>query len=284
MQHWISTSAVALVIGSALTFPVGPAAAQRTMNDGGQAPPAQSDQGNGGAQSRSNAAESRGRSMSQSERGGMQSGANVERGQAGAQARTGAEFRGSGRADTSARGEASFQGRGTATTRMSRETSRTSRDRIDNQRFVQRDRFVERDRFADRDRGFVDRDRRFVDRDVRSRSSATYDDRQLNRRYVRGRTLATDGTDATYVRGGTRSFAYRSFDDEPVLHRAYGDTGYAYGPRFSDSYAYDGPVYGGGLFAYDGDTYMDNSLYLNADYDSTYSPVLNRAPCTCAYR
>jgi hypothetical protein len=161
--------------------------------------------------------------------------------------------------------------------------SRTSRD-LDNRRFVQRDRgFVDRDRrFVDRDRGFVDRNRSFVDRDVRSGSFATYDDRGLNRRYVRGGTFATDGTDATYVRGGGRSFAYRSYDDEPVLNRAYGDTGFIYGPRYYNNYAYDGPAYGGGLFTYDGDTYMDNSLYLNADYDTTYSPVMNRAPCTCA--
>jgi len=275
MQHWISTSAAALVIGSALAFPVGPAAAQRTMNDGGQTP-AQSEQG-GRGQARGAAAESRGGQPMTESRGGARVQSSMERGQTRAQARTGAEIRGGARADAGTRGEASFRERGTATTsRASRDnitTSRTSRD-FDNRRFVQRDR-----EFVDRDRGFVDRNRSLVDRDVRSRSSATYDDRRLNRRYVRGGTFAADGTDATYVRGGTRSFAY---DDEPVLYRSYGDTGYVYGPRYYNSYAYDGPAYGGGLFAYDGDTYMDNSLYLNADYDNTYSPVLNRAPCTCA--
>jgi hypothetical protein len=256
MKHWISTSAAALVIGSALAFPVGPAAAQKATKE---VAPAQfnSDQG-GRGQVRGAAAESRGRQSMTESRGGT-------------------------RANTGMRGEASFRDRGAVTTsRISRDNTTMSRTSRDNTTMSRTSRDLDNRRLVQRDRGFVDRDRSFVDHDVRGRSFATYGDRRLNRRYVRGGTYAADGTDAIYVRGGARPFAYGSYDDEPTLYRAYGDTGYSYGPRTYDNYAYDGPVYGGGLFAYGGDTYMDNSLYLNADDDTTYSPVLNRAPCTCA--
>jgi hypothetical protein len=292
-MHWISTSAAALVIGSAVAFPVGPAAAQKAVNEGGRMQ-VRSDQDGRGQARGAAAAESRGaQSMRESRGGAMRSESNMERGQAQAQARTSTEIRGGARADTGPRGEASVRQRDSVT------TLRTSRD-VDNRRVVDRDRgFVDRDRrFVDRDRGFanrgfVDRDRRFVDRDMRSGSFATYDDRRLNRRYVRGRTFASDGTDVRYV-DGTRSFAYRSYDNEPILHRTYGDRGYAYPPSYSSFglYAdadvdYGTPAYRG-LYAYGGDAYLDNSLYLSADddtYMSTY-PVVNRAPlagpaCRC---